>query len=128
MKPIKQHALAFGNSVFASTSAFKVSLGAWGETGYCDRMSKITFRMGINAFSDGFFKEFNCRTCDERNLCGKRSHRRVEFIDCPGGTKKGIFLFQETGVTSQTTIGRFTFKIKGEEDGKECADKIEQQG
>lgn len=53
-------------------------------------------------------------------MCFKLSFKRMNFvISLEKSLNKGILLYDETGASTETSIGRFTFKLKGDEkDGK----------
>lgn len=56
---------------------------------------------------------FNCNMCDDFNFCGGLCLKEIEHIKLDKDLKFGLLLYNETGITTETKIGRFVFKIKG---------------
>jgi len=86
------------------------------ECGYCERFNKYTFAKTLwpSDFKKTQRRSFNCFSCGEMSVCGKSAFKSVDHIKHDKDLKEGLLLYDETGVSTETTIGRFTFKIKGD--------------
>lgn len=90
----------------------------YAECGYCERFKKYTFSKTLwpRIFSRiNACHSFNCHSCQDSHFCGKLSLKKIDSIKLDKDLKNGVLLYDEKGVSTETTIGRFTFKIKGDQ-------------
>lgn len=94
---------------------------------WCDRFHKFVFDKCIWPISKhSGFLGFTCWTCGDHSFCNKKHLQKMEraSIELQKEFKTGMMLFyDEEGITTETQIGRFKFKIrKGEENGKQTVE------
>jgi hypothetical protein len=123
----------FSYSIFGTGDMLDLPVRISAECGYCERFNRYTFARTLwpadlkSAIGGRKHHSFNCFTCGEMSVCGKFAFRRVDTISHEKDLKDGLLLYDETGASTETTIGRFTFKTRGENNGKQASEN-EQQG
>lgn len=93
----------------------------------CERFHRYIFDKTIwNSNSCYSFLGFTCSTCGDSQFCGRKEKRRLDRygLNLNKEFKTGMMLFyDEEGITDETQIGRFKFKLKRkEEDGKQTVE------
>ena len=116
----------FNWTVLSSCRSYEGDYNIISTVYLCKRYNKFLFYSLIYPCNESISRyfssseRFSCRNCEDKKLCEGRDKEKLGFeIKSKKQLKHGILLYDETGITQETRIGRFVFKLKGKENGTE---------